>query len=43
MAQYYPCFKAWEHPPLDRRLTSEEFRKAVKSAHDAGLKRLDKG
>jgi len=39
MAQYYPCFKAAEHPPLDRRLTNEEFRKAVKAAKDAGLKR----
>lgn len=41
MAQYYPCFKAKEHPPLDRRITNEEFRKAVKAARDAGLKRLD--
>jgi len=41
MAQYYPCYKAVEHPPLDRRLSSEEFRKAVKAAKDAGLKRLD--
>ncbi len=41
MAQYYPCYKAHEHPPLDRRLTGEEFRKAVKTAKDAGLKRLD--
>jgi putative pyruvate formate lyase activating enzyme len=40
MAQYYPCFKAGEHPPLDRRLTNEEFRKAVKEAKEAGLKRL---
>jgi putative pyruvate formate lyase activating enzyme len=42
MAQYYPCYKAEEHPPLDRRITNEEFRKAVKAARDAGLKRLDK-
>ncbi|MBI5409698.1 MAG: radical SAM protein [Nitrospirae bacterium] len=41
MAQYYPCYKAVEHPPLDRRITHEEFRKAVKAARDAGLKRLD--
>jgi putative pyruvate formate lyase activating enzyme len=40
MAQYYPCYKAVEHPPLDRRLTSEEFRKAVREAKEAGLKRL---
>jgi putative pyruvate formate lyase activating enzyme len=41
MAQYYPCFKALEYPPLDRRITSEEYTKAVKAARDAGLKRLD--
>jgi putative pyruvate formate lyase activating enzyme len=41
MAQYYPCYKASEHPPLDRRLTNEEFRKALREAKDAGLKRLD--
>ncbi len=41
MAQYYPCYKAVEHPPLDRRITSDEYRRAVKAARDAGLKRLD--
>jgi putative pyruvate formate lyase activating enzyme len=41
MAQYYPCFKAVEHPPLDRRITSDEYSKAVKAAQDAGLRRLD--
>lgn len=41
MAQYYPCYKAQEHPPLNRRLTREEYRKAVQAAKDAGLKRLD--
>jgi putative pyruvate formate lyase activating enzyme len=39
MAQYHPCFKAGEHPPLDRRPTSEEFRRAVEEAKKAGLKR----
>ena len=43
MAQYYPCYKAHEHPPLDRRLTGDELKKAVKAARDAGLKRLDNG
>jgi len=42
MAQYYPCFKAQEHPPLDRRLTNQEYRRAVDCAKEAGLKRLDK-
>ncbi len=41
MAQYYPCFQAEDHPPLDRRITNEEYRKAVKAAREAGLKRLD--
>jgi putative pyruvate formate lyase activating enzyme len=41
MAQYYPCYKAFEHPPLDRRITGNEYNRAVKAARDAGLKRLD--
>jgi putative pyruvate formate lyase activating enzyme len=41
MSQYYPCYKASEHPPLDRRITNEEYKKAVKAARDAGLRRLD--
>lgn len=41
MAQYYPCYKAVDHPPLDRRITNDEHRKAVKAARNAGLKRLD--
>jgi putative pyruvate formate lyase activating enzyme len=41
MAQYYPCYKADKHPPLDRRLLNDEYNRAVKAAHDAGLKRLD--
>ncbi len=41
MAQYYPCYKAVDHPPLDRRVTNEEYRKAVRAAQAAGLKRLD--
>jgi putative pyruvate formate lyase activating enzyme len=41
MDQYYPCYKAFDHPPLDRRITREEFAEAVKFALDAGIKRLD--
>jgi putative pyruvate formate lyase activating enzyme len=41
MAQYYPCYQAVKHPPLDRRITNQEYRKAVKAAIEAGLKRLD--
>ncbi|MBI4687350.1 MAG: radical SAM protein [Nitrospirae bacterium] len=42
MAQYYPCYKAVSLPPIDRMITNEEYRKAVKAALDAGLKRLDR-
>ncbi len=40
MAQYRPCFRAHELPPLDRRPTHEEYAAAVQSAQNAGL-RLD--
>jgi putative pyruvate formate lyase activating enzyme len=41
MDQYHPCFKAFEHPPLNRRLTKQEYADAVQMAIDAGLKRID--
>ena len=41
MDQYYPCYKAFEHPPLDRRITREEFREAITLAREAGLALLD--
>jgi putative pyruvate formate lyase activating enzyme len=41
MDQYYPCYKAFEHPPLDRRITTKEYSEAVKMAIDADLKRID--
>ena len=41
MAQYRPCFRANEHPPMDRRITMQEYREAVQLALDAGLHRLD--
>ncbi len=39
--QYYPCYKAFDHPPLDRRVTREEYIEAVKLALESGLTRLD--
>jgi putative pyruvate formate lyase activating enzyme len=42
MDQYRPCYRARDLPPLDRRITSEEFEKAVERARDAGLHRFDK-
>jgi putative pyruvate formate lyase activating enzyme len=41
MDQYHPCYKAFEHPPLDRRITSEEYREAIRLALRAGLRRID--
>jgi putative pyruvate formate lyase activating enzyme len=41
MDQYHPCYKAFEKPPLDRRITLEEYGEAVKLAIAAGLKRID--
>jgi len=40
MAQYRPCYRAHELPPLDRRLTNDEYAEAVRLAEEAGL-RLD--
>lgn len=41
MDQYYPCYEAHRHPPLDRRITAKEFSTALQAAINAGLKRID--
>ena len=41
MDQYHPCYKAFDHPPLDRRITTEEYAEAVELAEEAGLTRID--
>lgn len=41
MDQYYPCYKAFEHPPLDRRITTKEYSDAINLALKAGLRRID--
>ena len=41
MNQYYPCYRACENPPLNRRITGREFSAAIQHAVKAGLKRLD--
>jgi putative pyruvate formate lyase activating enzyme len=41
MAQYHPCYKASEHPPLDRRITPKEYAEAVALCRAAGLHRFD--
>jgi len=37
MKQYYPAYKASDYPELSRRITPEEFSRAIKIARDAGL------
>lgn len=41
MAQYRPCYQAYDLPPLDRPITAAEYQEAVRLALDAGLHRLD--
>ncbi len=41
MDQYRPCYKAFENPPMNRRITDEEFEDAVRIARGEGLERLD--
>ncbi len=40
MDQYRPCYQASLHPPLDRRITKEEFEEAVRLTKASGLHRL---
>ena len=42
MAQYHPCYKAFQIPSLAQRISPVEFQEAVELAHRAGLSRLDK-
>jgi putative pyruvate formate lyase activating enzyme len=42
MAQYHPCYQAFDIPSLRRPLQREEFTEAVELAHRQGLHRLDK-
>jgi putative pyruvate formate lyase activating enzyme len=41
MAQYRPCYRAHDYPPLDRPATRKEYEAAVTLAAKHGLKRLD--
>jgi len=42
MAQYRPCYRASNYPPLDRPITRTEYREAVAACRAAGLHRFDK-
>ncbi|MFW5754364.1 MAG: hypothetical protein ACOCV9_06140, partial [Marinilabiliaceae bacterium] len=39
MSQYTPVHKADEYSEIDRRITTDEYRRVVKAAQDAGLRR----
>lgn len=37
MSQYFPCYKALEHPLLNRRIHREEYDTAVNALHELGF------
>ncbi len=41
MAQYHPCYQAFDLPELARPITHREFAEAIEMAHRYGLHRLD--
>ncbi len=41
MSQYHPCFHAVDDPMISRRITQDEYNRAVKDAREAGLTRID--
>ena len=43
MDQYRPCHKASDWPELSRRISQEEYERALDAAREAGLRRLDNG
>jgi len=42
MAQYRPCYKAFDKPLLSRPVNRQELKEAIDLAHQQGLNRLDK-
>lgn len=42
MDQYFPCYRAWDYPPLDRPITRDEYERAVALADKHGLRRRDR-
>jgi len=42
MAQYRPCGQAHRHPPLNRRISDEEYEEALRIAREEGIHRLDR-
>jgi putative pyruvate formate lyase activating enzyme len=42
MDQYHPCGNAAKYPPLDRRISRDEYEDAVNAAREEGISRLDR-
>ena len=42
MPQYRPMYRAFEYPEISRRITSEEYREALRWAEEAGLTNPDR-
>lgn len=42
MDQYFPCYRAWDYPPLDRPITGNEYARAGAIADKYGLRRRDR-
>jgi putative pyruvate formate lyase activating enzyme len=42
MDQYFPCYRAWDYPPLDRPITGDEYARAAAMADRYGLHRRDR-
>ncbi len=41
MNQYRPCGRAFEHPSTKRSITNEEYGRAIETANEEGITRLD--
>jgi putative pyruvate formate lyase activating enzyme len=42
MDQYYPCGNAAKYPPLDHRVSRDEYEDALNAAREEGITRLDR-
>jgi putative pyruvate formate lyase activating enzyme len=42
MDQYHPCGNAAKYPPLDRRISRDEYEEALRAAREEGISRLDR-
>ncbi|OGC09525.1 hypothetical protein A3J90_03860 [candidate division WOR-1 bacterium RIFOXYC2_FULL_37_10] len=40
MAQYHPCYKAKENPPLDRKITKEEYQQVLRWVDELGFENV---